>query len=174
MFYSGFALENEAHFFDAWFSESLYTVSGFSYGAIVAFEKALASSTRVDTLQLFSPAFFQNRSEKYKKLQLMGYQKNSAVYIEKFTQNCFKPYPLQALNYSEHTLQELEVLLGYVWTRENLETLKAKGTKIEVYLGGQDKINDSEGAYEFFKAFATVTLIKDANHFLQGETDERD
>ena len=172
MFYSGFALKDEAHFFDVWRSDTPYTISGFSYGAIVAFETALNATTRIDKLQLFSPAFFQNRSDKYKKLQRMGYQKNSAMYIEKFTQNCFKPYTERPLNYREHTLKELELLLNYEWTSLALEALKDKGTQIEVYLGGQDKINDSEGAYAFFKEFATVTLIKDANHFLQGESNE--
>jgi hypothetical protein len=41
-----------------------------------------------------------------------------------------------------------------------------RGINIEVYLGGEDKIIDVTGAREFFLEVATVTYIKDANHFL--------
>ncbi len=169
MYFNGFALQDEAHFFKAYMDGGDYTCSGFSYGAIKALRAALASTRRIDRLQLFSPAFFQNKSEKYRRLQLLGYDKDSGAYIEKFTENCFKPYPPQPLTIGSHSIEELDELLTYVWEVDALRELVRRGVEIEVYLGGEDRISDVEAAYAFFKNFATVTLIKDANHFLQGE-----
>jgi len=168
-FYHGFALKDEEQFFETYIDPSDFCISGFSYGAIRAFKAAQSSKRRVDKLQLFSPAFFQNSEAKFKRLQLMGYKKNSMQYIEKFTENCFLPYSVQEVNYTEHTMTELDELLNYVWQEEALKALVAKGTKIEVYLGSQDKISDVVSAYDFFLPFATVTLIQGANHFLQGD-----
>ncbi len=169
MYFNGFALQDEAHFFDTLLESGPYVISGFSYGAIKAFKEALKSKTRVDKLQLFSPAFFQSKSSKFKRLQLMGYQKSSDLYLEKFTQNCFLPYAPQAVTYAEHSVAELEELLTYKWDIKELQLLVERGTTIEVYLGGQDKISDVGPAYTFFLPIATVTLVKGANHFLQGE-----
>nr|WP_275856258.1 hypothetical protein [Sulfurimonas sp. MAG313] len=63
-FYSGFSLSNDEILFKDYLKYSDYTVAGFSYGAIKAFEMALTSKTRIDTLQLFSPAFFQEKKRK--------------------------------------------------------------------------------------------------------------
>ena len=63
--------------------------------------------------------------------------------------------------------EELKELLEYEWSMHMFRTLQKKGVKIEVYLGGKDKIIDAKGAYDFFLDVATVTYIKDANHFLQ-------
>lgn len=169
IYFNGFALRGEAHYFERYMEKGDYVISGFSYGAIKAFQEATARSTRVDKLQLFSPAFFQNRSEKFKRLQLIGYQKDSNAYLAKFTQNCFDPYRVEALSFAEHNLEQLEELLGYKWQMHELQALREQGTEIEVYLGDLDKISDVEAAYDFFRHVASVTLIKGANHFLQGE-----
>ena len=169
MYFHGFALQDEAHFFEDILESSQYVISGFSYGAIKAFKEALNSTTRVEKLQLISPAFFQSKSAKFKRLQLMGYQKDSEAYLEKFTENCFLPYVAEDVTYAKHTAAELEELLTYEWSEKELQTLVDRGTSIEVYLGGQDKISDVGPAYAFFKPFAAVTLVKKANHFLQGE-----
>lgn len=168
MFYSGFALQDESDFFKEFIDATPYVISGFSYGAIQAFEAALKSQKRVDKLQLFSPAFFQNRSSKFKRLQMMGYQKNSDMYIQKFTKNCFLPYEERTVTYGKHSAEDLELLLNYEWRDEALEALTDRGTKVEVYLGGEDKISDVSAAYTFFVKHARVMLIKKANHFLQG------
>lgn len=167
MYFNGFALQDEEHFFDDILDNGQYVISGFSYGAIKAFKNALNSTTRVDKLQLISPAFFQSKSSKFKRLQLMGYQKNSDAYLLKFTENCFLPYGVKDVTYSKHSVAELEELLTYEWNGAELQALVDRGTAIEVYLGGQDKISDVGPAYAFFLPFATVTLVKGANHFLQ-------
>ncbi|QOP43484.1 pimelyl-ACP methyl ester esterase BioV [Sulfurimonas sediminis] len=169
-FFSGFSLKNEKHFFDSYIYKSDFTVSGFSYGAIKAFEftcKALEGGKRVDTLQLFSPAFFQSKNEKFKKLQLMAYRKNENVYLQQFINACFLPYERKEVERSVTVLEELDELLNYEWDIQKLHVLADKGVTIEVYLGGQDQIVDTKSAKEFFLDVATVTYIKEANHFLQ-------
>jgi len=169
-FYSGFSLHNESYLFDEYIKHSNYSVCGFSYGAIKACEyvqKQIASSKRVDTLQLFSPAFFQTKPEKFKRLQLMGYKKSVDVYLKQFINSCFDPYEKKILEHTQTDLSELEELLSYVWDKEILKNIAQSGVVIEVYLGGKDKIIDVESAREFFLEVATVTYIKNANHFLQ-------
>ncbi len=171
MYFNGFALQDEVHFFSEFMDEGEYVISGFSYGAIKAFKEALNATTRVDKLQLFSPAFFQTKSSKFKRLQLMGYRKNSDLYLEKFTENCFSPYAVEDVTYAEHSVDELEELLTYEWDLKALQQLADRGTRIEVYIGGVDKVIDVGPAYTFFLPVATVTLVKRANHFLQNKGD---
>ncbi len=169
-FYSGFSLKNESYFFKPYINNSEYTVCGFSYGAIKAYEmvkEMLASKKRVDTLQLFSPAFFQNKSEKFKRLQMLAYSKNKEEYLKQFMDSCFSPYGKKEVEHVETSPAELDELLNYVWEADELKALSDKGIKIEVYLGSDDKIIDASAAREFFVDVSTVTYIKDANHFLQ-------
>ncbi|DAB28588.1 MAG: hypothetical protein A2513_05085 [Sulfurimonas sp. RIFOXYD12_FULL_33_39] len=168
-FYSGFALKDEEHYFKEYINSSQYSVCGFSYGAIKAFlhvKEQLEIGKRVDTLQLFSPAFFQTKDEKFKKIQLMGYKKDKEAYLKNFSAACFLPYEKKVVEYNENSVEELEELLYFKWNIEELKSIAQKGVKIEVYLGSEDKIIDVLGAREFFLHVATVTYIKDANHFL--------
>lgn len=168
-FYSGFSLKGEEHYFSDYINRSDYTVCGFSYGAIKAFQhvkEQLELKKRVDILQLFSPAFFQTKDEKFKKLQLLGYRKNQDSYLREFTALCFSPYEKKIVEHAKSSIEELEELLQYEWDMDELKELVRSGVKIEVYLGGRDAIIDAEGAREFFLQVATVTYIKDANHFL--------
>ena len=171
-FFSGFSLRGEENFFKAYFKESSYTVSGFSYGSIKAFEytlQQLNEGKRIDTLQLFSPAFFQDKSDKFKKLQILGYTKSVTQYLERFISQCFAPYTIKTIEHTQNTKEELESLLHYVWNVEELKFLENKGVRIEVYLGSEDKIINAQAAQNFFLDFATVTYVKNANHFLQTE-----
>lgn len=68
-FFSGFCLANEQELFAPYLIRSDFTVAGFSYGAIKALKYAITCNERIDTLQLFSPAFFQDKDAKFKKLQ---------------------------------------------------------------------------------------------------------
>lgn len=168
-FYSGFSLKNEENFFSDYINRSDYTVCGFSYGAIKAFEdvkEQLEALKRVDTLQFFSPAFFQTKDERFKKLQLLGYRKNKNAYLKEFMASCFLPYEKMVVEQSQNSAEELEELLNYVWNIDELKSIANRGVKIEVYLGGEDRIIDAKSAKEFFLEVATVTYIKEANHFL--------
>ncbi|WP_428738669.1 pimelyl-ACP methyl ester esterase BioV [Sulfurimonas sp.] len=170
-FFSGFSLKNEEYLFTPYIKRSDFTVCGFSYGAIRALEyvqEALKQKKRVDTLQLFSPAFFQTKDEKFKRLQLMSYKKNKELYLENFINFCFEPYERKIVEFnSSDTIDELKRLLEYEWDLEALKKIIDAGVIIEVYLGFEDKIIDAEGAYSFFKQVTNVTSIKKANHFLQ-------
>jgi len=75
LYFSGFSLKGEKELFKDYIIENDFTVSGFSYGAQKAFEYVLNTDNRVDLLQLFSPAFFQDKDKKYKRLQLMFFKK---------------------------------------------------------------------------------------------------
>ena len=63
-------------------------------------------------------------------------------------------------------LEELEELLYHEWKKEELFQLREAGVTIEVYLGANDQIIEADIAKEFFQEVATVTYIKDGNHFL--------
>ena len=170
LFFSGFSLQNEEYLFDEYLNRSAYAVSGFSYGSIKAFDNVkeqLRAGKRVDTLQLISPAFFQTKDAKFKRLQMLAYSKDERTYISQFIDACFYPHEKKIVEYKKTTSDELEELLNYEWDLKELQKLVDKGLKIEVYLGEKDSIIDVEGAREFFLQVATVTYIKDANHFLQ-------
>jgi hypothetical protein len=169
-FFSGFSLQNESYLLDEYLNKSEYSVVGFSYGAIKGFDYVkdqLASGKRIDTLQLISPAFFQRKAQKFKKLQLLAYTKNELAYMSQFMNLCFDPYEKKIVEHKQTTKEELEKLLHYEWDLDALQELVDKGVKLEVYLGEKDNIIDVTGAKELFLQVATVTYIKDANHFLQ-------
>ncbi|WP_457743798.1 pimelyl-ACP methyl ester esterase BioV [Sulfurimonas sp.] len=169
-FFSGFSLKNEEPFFEPFIKRSDFTICGFSYGAIKAFKatkELLVLGKRVDTLQLFSPAFFETTSDKFKRLQMLSYSKNRMMYMQQFIDSCFAPYPKKELEFQKTTKDELDELLTYRWNMAELQELQNRGVTIEVYLGGNDKIIDVNAAREFFLNVATVTYIKEANHFLQ-------
>ena len=169
-FFSGFSLKNEEYLFDAFIKKSDYSVCGFSYGAIEAFEFAqqqLSSGKRIDTLQLFSPAFFQTRDDKFKRLQMLAHSKKRFEYMNHFIDSCFHPYNKKIVEFKESSQEELSELLNHEWITRELQEISQKGVNVEVYLGGEDKIIDVDGARKFFLEVATVTYVKKANHFLQ-------
>jgi len=168
-YFSGFSLKNEKALFDDYIIQNDFTVSGFSYGCIKAFKYVLNSEERVDILQLFSPAFFQTQNEKFVRMQLMFFKKDSKSYCDNFLKNISYPSNFDANTYFEEgTYDDLQNLLTYKWNKEELNKLLEKGVKIEVYLGSDDKIIDSKEANEFFKNFATVYYIKNCGHILKG------
>jgi len=166
-FFSGFCFVNEYELFNNYLQKSDFIISGFSYGAIKAFKKALKSNIRVDKLQLLSPAFFQTKDKKFKKTQLVFFKKDKDKYIENFLQNVKYPDNKEIEKYfKEGSFEELEELLNYVWLENELEKLIQKDVKIEVFLGEKDLIIDSNKAKEFFKEFATVYYFKNKGHLL--------
>ena len=168
-YFNGFCLENEKELFNEYLIENDFTINGFSYGAIKAFEFALASSMmdiRVDLLQLFSPSFFNDKDTKYKRTQLLFFKKDSDSYSKKLLQNSgFSD--IEAKKYFKlGTYEELDELLNYQWDKNKLQMLIDNGTKIEVYLGENDKIINSDKALEFFVNFSDVYYIKNKGHIL--------
>jgi len=132
-------------------------------------KEQVRNGKRIDRLQLFSPVFFQTKQEKFKRIQELSYKKSKDKYLEQFLVGCFAPYVPQKVEQVTTSSEELHELLNYEWATADLVALKNKGIAIEVYLGGGDKIIDVSGAQDFFLEIATVTYIKNANHFLQLE-----
>lgn len=169
-FYSGFCLRDEEFLFESFLDSCEYVISGFSYGAIKAFRDAKVSlemGRRVDTLQLISPAFFQTKPSRFKRLQTISFSRDARAYKKQFIDGCFHPHAHKEIGLIDGTKEELQELLNYEWSLQELQKLVESGVKIEVYLGARDAIVDVENAREFFLQVATVTYIKDANHFLQ-------
>lgn len=166
-FFSGFALKGDQRFFESFLLKSDYTVAGFSYGAIKAARYAAEAHERIDTLQLFSPAFFQTKKESFRRLQMGGYLKDPESYIDAFIGSCFAPYACLDVDLGTHNADELHELLYFVWESDLIKAIRDKGICIEVYLGLEDRIIDAAGAREFFLPYATVTSIKQGNHFLE-------
>lgn len=167
-FFSGFCFQNEEALFEPYLIKSNFTVAGFSYGAIKAFEYTLTCKTRIDTLQLFSPAFFEDKDAKFKKLQTLSFAKNSDTYTQNFMQNCAYPSTFNlAPFFQKGSIEELSELLHYIWNKAHLQALKERGITIEVYVGEQDAIINALHAKDFFVDFATVYYLKKVGHILQ-------
>jgi len=165
-FFSGFGLQNEKELFDFWISGSEVEVAGFSYGAIKALEYLLSYPKRVDRLILLSPAFFNNKDERFKRLQILAFSKDKKSYMDRFFKNISSGIDMKQY-YKEPTKEELQELLYYRWERDKIEELKRRGVEVEVILGEKDKIIDSKEALNFFKDIATTYYIKGANHILK-------
>ena len=168
VYFNGFALQEEAHFFQEMLLESDYTVAGFSYGAQKAFEYVYTTENRVDRLILLSPAFFQNHKKSFIRTQLRYYKADEKAYTEQFLKNVAYPSSRELNPYlSTASIEELDALLSYVWDKEKFKVLLDKGVKIEVFIGGKDKIVASQESFEFFSDLSTTYLFKEAGHLLQ-------
>ncbi len=165
-FYSGFLLQDDERFFKQWLSTSRYCVAGFSYGAILALKEALKTDRRIDKIQLFSPAFFIDRDSSFKEQQIKQYIRNQRAYERAFVSNLFAPYKQRPLILKEDGVFELKELLSYEWSKKDLQKLKDRGVEIEVYLATEDRIINYICAKEHFLPYATVVLLKGANHML--------
>ena len=169
-FFSGFSLHEEAELFSGYLTQSAYTVAGFSKGAIDALEYCVAAEERIDLLQLISPAFFLDREAQFKEKQLEAFRKNSILYLKQFLRNIAYPLKKDLTPYLAPEGEDaLQRLLDYPWEKEKLQTLKARGIRMEVYLGGRDKIIDPIAAMAYFKPYATVYFIKEGGHILDGQ-----
>jgi len=171
LYFSGFCLKNEEILFNKYIIKNDFSLSGFSYGAILALKeciKLVKNNQRIDLLQLFSPSFFSNKNEKYKRLQLMYFKKNQEEYKNNFIKNITYPSDINLSNkLSDGTYEQLEELLNFDWKKEDFEFLIKEGVKIEIYLGAEDKIIDSYEAKDFFRNFAEIYFIKSSGHILQ-------
>ncbi len=164
-YFSGFCLESESGLFNEYTCKSDFCVVGFSYGAQKALEYTSTCIERIDTLQLISPAFFMDKSDKFKKLQTIHFKKDSDTYCKNFLSNVTSKDI--SMYFKKGTIDELNDLLFYEWDREKLKEIKKLGIEIEVYLGENDKIINSLHVKEFFQEFATVYYIKNTGHILK-------
>ncbi len=169
IYFDGFGVKNSenlfAHILDKFAND--FSVVGFSYGAIKATQYINQTNKRVDKLVLISPAFFCDRDEKFKRVQLISYKKDKAKYIENFLKNIAFPKDVDVSLYSgESRVEELEELLYYGWEKEEIEAILSKGVKIYTFLGELDRIINSHNCVKFFSQFSEVFLYKDRGHIL--------
>jgi len=172
-YFNGFSLiDEETTFKESLFSDILtpndYTVAGFSYGAQKAFEYAYTTQNRIDKLILISPAFFQTQKKSFIRAQLRYFEADKEAYVTQFLQNVASPSKFSLKDYVKvDTHDELESLLTYVWDTKKIQTLLSRGTSIEVFLGTEDKIIDSEDTLTFFSQNCTVYSMKNVGHLLK-------
>jgi pimeloyl-ACP methyl ester carboxylesterase len=167
-YFNGFSLCNEETLFSEYLVKGDLVVSGFSYGAQKAFEYVSHTQKRVDRLILLSPAFFQNQKASFIRTQLRYFEAGREAYVKQFLLNAASPSSLDLASFlSEGSKEELEALLTYRWDAEKIKQVIGRGTVIEVFLGGKDKIIDAEKAFEFFAPLTTTYFIKNAGHILR-------
>ena len=166
-YFNGFSLCNEEKFFKEQLIKSEYSVAGFSYGAQKAFEYVYNTTERVDRLVLISPAFFQNHKKSFIKTQLRYFKADKEAYRKEFLKNVAYPSSIDLSSYvCDGSYEELESLLGYVWEKEKVLELLARGVTIEVFMGDKDKIVDIDKSYNFFADLVPVYLFKGRGHLL--------
>jgi len=169
MYYNGFCLKGEKELFKEYIIENDYTIQGFSYGAIKAFENALDmldKNKRIDLVQLFSPAYFNDKDKKYKRLQLLYFGKDANLYSQNFLKNCGFDKTNMDKYFNLGSKEELEELLYYEWDREKLKQLVYNNIKVEVYLGKNDKIISFQDTFDFFIEFSDVYVLNNKEHIL--------
>ena len=168
-FFSGFSLQNEAVLFADYLRDEVYTVAGFSKGAIEAFRFVLDTKERVDRLQLLSPAFFPDKDEAFKRAQLYYFCKDPAKYIDTFLTNIAYPVKRDLHAFVQPEGEDvLKMLLQFPWPAEQLSEIVQRGVEIEVYLGERDRIIDVKKAYDYFLPYATIYFFKGKGHILDG------
>jgi surfactin synthase thioesterase subunit len=168
-FFSGFCLKNDDILFDTFLDRGDFNIAGFSLGAIRALEYVQKCESRVDKIQLISAAFFQDRNEKFKRVQLLNFRRDEDAYIENFLKNIAYPSKVDMRDYyKKGSIKDLELLLNYNYKRDMLRDIVDRGIKIELYLGEKDKIIDHKKVEEFFDEFATIYIIKNRGHILYG------
>jgi pimeloyl-ACP methyl ester carboxylesterase len=166
-YFNGFSLCSEVGLFGDYLIESDLCVAGFSYGAQQALEYVLHTQERVDRLILLSPAFFQTQKPSFIRAQLHYFDAGRDVYVSQFLQNVSYPSSIDLSPYlCAGEKSELEALLSYVWEEEKIRAVQKRGTVIEVFLGGRDKIIDVAEAYDFFVPLCVTYYIKEAGHLL--------
>lgn len=168
-YFNGFCLQNESVLFEDYLDTSDYTVAGFSYGAQQALEYVYNSKERIDKLILLSPAFFQTQRPSFIRAQLRYFEADKDAYVSQFLKNVSYPSTDGLTSYlNVGKIKDLELLLGYQWEEEKINTLLARGITIEVFMGAKDKIVDTKEALKFFTK--TINYIfKDTGHLLKND-----
>ncbi len=168
-YFNGFSLHNEEELFTEYLLQSERSVAGFSYGAQKAFESVYKSKERIDRLILLSPAFFQTQKPSFVRTQLRYFEAGQEAYVKQFLSNVTHPSNLDLSDYLKvGTKEELNALLTYTWDQEKIQEVLDRGTTIEVFLGVNDKIIDSQAAFDLFSPLTATYFMKDVGHLLRG------
>jgi len=167
MFWDGFCIKNGKQLLGKYRDLAPLRIGGFSYGAQQVWELLKKGGTgRIVKVQLFSPAYFDSLSDRWKKLNLERFKQDREGYLKEFYRRALIPPKYQNWEclHRQEMEEELKKLLTYRWKKIDLT-----GLDLEVYLGERDRIIDLEGAYQFFKKLGRVYLIKGVGHSLLPE-----
>ena len=167
-YFNGFSLKAEEELFTHYLYTDAYSVVGFSYGAQQAFEYVYETKNRVDKLILLSPAFFQTQKPSFIRTQLRYFEAGKDAYVKQFLTNVTHP-STKSLDKYLHigTSKELTALLSYIWDKKKLKEIFDRGITIEIFIGEEDKIVDSNGAINFFREIDTLYIVKKSGHLLE-------
>ena len=167
-YFNGFSLQGEEELFTPYLLNSDYYVAGFSYGAQQAFEYVYHRKGRIDRLIVLSPAFFQTEKPSFIRTQLRYFEAGQESYAKQFLENAAYPSGVDLSNYFDlGTKEELEALLNYTWDRKKIQEVLDRGITIEVFLGEDDKIINTQKAFDFFRPLTTTYLMKSVGHILK-------
>lgn len=163
-FYSGFCFQSEDKLFTHILKQNDFSVAGFSYGAIKALQHCLQTKDRIDKLILISPAYFMDKDEKFKKMQLLYFKKNPQIYTQKFLKNVTHASDAKVgAFFKQGNTKQLQELLFFNW--EMIKELDKK-IDIQVHLGAKDKVIDADKAKDFFSAYAQCFFYKNYGHLV--------
>lgn len=166
MFYSGFCLNGEEGLFDEFLPSFGEYIAGFSYGSIAALKFA-AQNKDVAKLILLSPAYYTHKSADFKEAQIAAFETDPALYRLKLLKKSGlseeegKRYGIPG------TSAELRELLYFDWNASEIASVSHRGVKIEVFIGGNDRVVEPEASAEFFRQYGSVYYLKNKNHILR-------
>lgn len=167
IYFNGFSLEGEEVLFEDYIKKGDTCVVGFSYGAQKAFDYVYHSKERIDRLTLLSPAFFQTQKSSFSRTQLHYFSSDKVGYVQQFLANVTYPSSQLLEPYlTVGTKEELQSLLNYTWDKRKIEEVLQRGTHIELFLGTDDKIVNTQDVLTFF-SMTTNYLLQGAGHLLQ-------
>lgn len=167
-YFSGFGFLDDEELFGEFLTQGEYCIAGFSYGAQKAMNEALTHNGRIQKLQLLSPAFFDDKSEAFKRAQLRAFKRDSRAYLERFFMMCGGGDEKVRKYFIGGGEEELRALLYYKWQAREFALLQSRGIEIEVLLGDSDEIINSQAALSFFRPLVTRILwFKGKNHLLR-------
>jgi len=166
VFYSGFCLNGEEGLFDEFLPSFGEYVAGFSYGSIAALRFA-AQNKEVTKLILLSPAYYTHKSADFKEAQIAAFEADPALYRLKLLKKSGLREEEGKRYGALGTSAQLRELLYFDWSASEIVSLFERGVKIEVFIGGNDRVVEPEASAEFFRRYATVYYLKNKNHILR-------
>lgn len=166
MFYSGFCLDGEEGLFDEYLPAFGDFVAGFSYGSIKAVRYALQNDS-VKSLLLLSPAYYTHKDNEFIEAQLAAFEADPALYKLKLLKKSGLKEEEGERYGKEGAIEELKELLYFDWRTAGLDVLKERGVKIEVFIGGGDRVVEPLPSQKFFEKYAKVHWLENKNHVLR-------
>ena len=167
MFFSGFSLCGEELLFKDYYEDDGENACGFSYGAQKAFLYT-KSNPHIKRLTLLSPAFYMQKTEEFKEIQIAAFVQNPDLYRLKLLKKSGLNPEETAKYGADATAPELRELLYFEWEAEDIKAMLERRVQIEVYIGGKDGVVEPKPSFGFFEHCGAKTVwLEDKNHILR-------